>query len=100
MLIPFLAVGVVGAFALLQLQEDMKRQLSTKGNYSEGDLEAYLQSNKELMINSLWKLNVADIEGTLSHVCQMVRFCRQLKESNHLLWPFFLILLIREVSTL
>ena len=42
MLIPFLAVGVVGAFALLQLQEDMKRQLSTEGNYSEGDLEAYL----------------------------------------------------------
>ena len=100
MLIPFLAVGVVGAFALLQLQEDMKRQLSTEGNYSEGDLEAYLQSNKELMINSLWKLNVADIEGTLSHVCQMVRFCQKVKDSNHLLWPFFLILLIREVSTL
>ena len=100
MLIPFLVVGVVGAFALLQLQEDMKRQLSTEGNYFEGDLESYLQSNKELMINSLWKLNVADIEGTLSHVCQMVRFFRKLKESNHLLWPFFLILLIREVSTL
>lgn len=64
--------AATGAFALLQLQEDMKRQLSTEGNYSEGDLEAYLQSNKELMINSLWKLNVADIEGTLSHVCQMV----------------------------
>eukprot|EP01018_Ginkgo_biloba_P031916 Gb_25349 [translate_table: standard] len=64
--------AATGAFALLQLQEDMKRQLSTEGNYSEGELEAYLQSNKELMINSLWKLNVADIEGTLSHVCQMV----------------------------
>jgi len=64
--------AATGAFALLQLQEDMKRQLNTEGNYSEGDLEAYLQSNKELMINSLWKLNVADIEGTLSHVCQMV----------------------------
>jgi hypothetical protein len=46
--------------------------MSTEGNYSEGDLEAYLQSNKELIINSLWKLNVPDIEGTLSHVCQMV----------------------------
>uniref|UniRef100_A0A0C9S832 TSA: Wollemia nobilis Ref_Wollemi_Transcript_6236_1902 transcribed RNA sequence n=1 Tax=Wollemia nobilis TaxID=56998 RepID=A0A0C9S832_9CONI len=63
--------AATGAFALLQLQEDMKRQLSAEG-ISEVDLEAYLQSNKELMINSLWKLNVADIEATLSHVCQMV----------------------------
>ena len=30
------------------------------------------QSHKKLMIDSLWKLNVANIEATLSHVCQMV----------------------------
>lgn len=64
--------AATGAFALLQLQEDMKRQLRTEGIHDESDVEAYLQSNKDLMINSLWKLNVADIEATLLHVCQMV----------------------------
>lgn len=64
--------AATGAFALLQLQEDMKRQLNSEGNFSETELEAYIQSNKDLMVNSLWKLNVADIEATLSHVCQMV----------------------------
>ncbi|KAH9317321.1 hypothetical protein KI387_019090, partial [Taxus chinensis] len=64
--------AATGAFALLQLQEDMKRQLRTEGNYSDNDMETYLQCNKDLMINSLWKLNVADIEATLLHVCQTV----------------------------
>lgn len=50
----------------------MKRQLRTQGIHDESDVEAYLQSNKDLMLNSLWKLNVADIEATLLHVCQMV----------------------------
>ena len=35
-------------------------------------MKAFLQSNKELLIRSLWKLNVLDIESTLLHVCQMV----------------------------
>ncbi|XP_049355446.1 chaperone protein dnaJ 10 isoform X2 [Solanum verrucosum] len=61
-----------GAIALIQLQEDMKRQLSAEGNYTEEELEEYMQSHKKLMIDSLWKLNVADIEATLSRVCQMV----------------------------
>ncbi|XP_042989028.1 chaperone protein dnaJ 10-like isoform X2 [Carya illinoinensis] len=64
--------AATGAIALIQLQEDMKKQLSAEGNYSEEELEAYLQSHKKLMIDSLWKLNVADIEATLSRVCQMV----------------------------
>lgn len=50
----------------------MKRQLSAEGNYTEAELEEYMQSHKKLMIDSLWKLNVADIEATLSRVCQMV----------------------------
>uniref|UniRef100_A0A7N0TC26 J domain-containing protein n=1 Tax=Kalanchoe fedtschenkoi TaxID=63787 RepID=A0A7N0TC26_KALFE len=64
--------AATGAFALIQLQEDMKRQLSAEGNYTEEQLEEYMQSHKKLMIDSLWKLNVADIEATLSRVCQMV----------------------------
>ncbi|XP_061354409.1 chaperone protein dnaJ 10 [Gastrolobium bilobum] len=64
--------AATGAIALIQLQEDMKKQLSTEGNYTEEELEEYMQSHKKLMIDSLWKLNVADIEATLSRVCQMV----------------------------
>ncbi|XP_068648895.1 chaperone protein dnaJ 10-like isoform X2 [Aristolochia californica] len=64
--------AATGAIALIQLQEDMKRQLSSEGNYTEDELEEYIQSHKKLMIDSLWKLNVADIEATLSRVCQMV----------------------------
>ncbi|XWS56891.1 hypothetical protein CRYUN_Cryun09bG0124800 [Craigia yunnanensis] len=64
--------AATGAIALLQLQEDMKKQLNAEGNYTEQELEEYMQSHKKLMIDSLWKLNVADIEATLSRVCQMV----------------------------
>ncbi|KAK6130575.1 hypothetical protein DH2020_035667 [Rehmannia glutinosa] len=69
--------AATGAIALIQLQEDMKRQLSAEGNYTEQELEEYMQSHKKIMIDSLWKLNVADIENTLSRVCQMV-----LQDSN------------------
>ncbi|MED6208385.1 Chaperone protein dnaJ 10 [Stylosanthes scabra] len=64
--------AATGAIALIQLQEDMKKQLSAEGNYTEEELEEYMQTHKKLMTDSLWKLNVADIEATLSRVCQMV----------------------------
>ncbi|CAN6440152.1 unnamed protein product [Victoria cruziana] len=64
--------AATGAIALIQLQEDMKHQLNAEGNYTENELEEYLQRNKKVMIDSLWKLNVADIEATLARVCQMV----------------------------
>lgn len=64
--------AATGAIALIQLQEDLKKQLNSEGNYTEEELEEYMESHKKLMIDSLWKLNVADIEATLSRVCQMV----------------------------
>ncbi|KAK4767771.1 hypothetical protein SAY87_002912 [Trapa incisa] len=64
--------AATGAIALIQLQEDMKKHLSQGGDYTEEQLEEYMQSHQKLMIDSLWKLNVADIEATLSRVCQMV----------------------------
>lgn len=70
----FLLLVAPGAIALIQLQEDMKKQLNAEGNYTEEELEQYMQSHKKVMIDSLWKLNVADIEATLSRVCQMVFF--------------------------
>lgn len=65
--------AATGAIALMQLQEDLKKHLSTEGHYTEEELENYMQSHKKLMVDSLWKLNVADIEATLTRVCQMVR---------------------------
>jgi len=64
--------AVTGAIALMQLQEDLKKHLSAECHYTEEELEAYMQTHKSVMVDSLWKLNVADIEATLSHVCQMV----------------------------
>ncbi|KAK9096257.1 hypothetical protein Sjap_021754 [Stephania japonica] len=66
-----------GAFQLLQLQEDMRRQFKMEGGDPEKDAELHIPSNKDTLMNSLWKLNVVDIEVTLIHVCQMV-----LQETN------------------
>ncbi|KAG6469258.1 hypothetical protein ZIOFF_073964 [Zingiber officinale] len=62
--------AATGAIALMQLQEDLKKHLSAEGNYTEEELEEYMQNHKKVMIDSLWKLNVADIEATLSRVLQ------------------------------
>ncbi|KAG8087934.1 hypothetical protein GUJ93_ZPchr0010g8205 [Zizania palustris] len=64
--------AAAGAIALMQLQEDLKKYLSDEGQYTEQQLEMYMQNHKKVMVDSLWKLNVADIEATISHVCQMV----------------------------
>jgi hypothetical protein len=64
--------AATGAIALMQLQEDLKKHLSAEGTYTEEELEMYMQSHKKVMVDSLWKLNVADIEATLTRVCQMV----------------------------
>ena len=59
-----------GAIQLMQMQEDIQKQIEA-GQMEQG-LEAFLASKQELMIGNLWKLNVADIENTLSNVCQKV----------------------------
>ncbi|KAL3504324.1 hypothetical protein ACH5RR_034165 [Cinchona calisaya] len=66
-----------GAFQLLQLQEDMRRQFKMDGSGPDNDIESHLRLNKSVLMSSLWKLNVVDIEVTLLHVCQMV-----LQETN------------------
>ncbi|CAM6083847.1 unnamed protein product [Calypogeia fissa] len=65
--------AAAGVVQLMQMQEEMKRQLEAGGGQiSESDLEKYIASKQELMLGSLWKLNVVDIEVTLSRVCQKV----------------------------
>ena len=55
----------------MQMQADLKKQLEA-GQMEEQGVEAYLASKQDLMIGNLWKLNVADIENTVSKVCQKV----------------------------
>ena len=62
-----------GALQLLRLQEDLCQQLNEDGCGTDKDAELLMKMNRDLMINSLWKLNVVDIEVTLLHVCQLVR---------------------------
>ncbi|XP_009368402.2 chaperone protein dnaJ 10-like [Pyrus x bretschneideri] len=66
-----------GAFQLLQLQEETRRQFKMDGSGPENDVASHIRLNKDTLLNSLWKLNVVDIEVTLLHVCQMV-----LRENN------------------
>ncbi|KAK2659369.1 hypothetical protein Ddye_005902 [Dipteronia dyeriana] len=66
-----------GAFQLLQLQDDTRKQFRMDGSGPVNDVESHIRLNKETLMSSLWKLNVVDIEVTLLHVCQMV-----LKENN------------------
>nr|GEV70919.1 DnaJ heat shock N-terminal domain-containing protein [Tanacetum cinerariifolium] len=49
----------------------MKKQPSAERKYKEEELEEYMNSHKKRMIDSLWKLNMADIKATHSRVCQM-----------------------------
>ena len=62
-----------GAMQLMSMQEELQKQVQT-GELGEHALEAYLETKQQAMLDNLWKLNVADIELTLSHVCQKVFF--------------------------
>jgi hypothetical protein len=64
--------GLAGAIQLMQMQEDLKKQLEAGDTNGEEAIESYLESKQKIMLDSLWKLNVADIELTLSRVCQAV----------------------------
>ncbi|KAF3946699.1 hypothetical protein CMV_027064 [Castanea mollissima] len=71
-----------GAFQLLQLQEDIRRQFKMDGSAPENDVESHVRLNKDTLMNSLWKLNVVDIEVTLIHVCQMVLRENQIRKEE------------------
>lgn len=56
---------------MLQIQEDMKKQIEA-GDIGEQTIEQFMESKHQMLIDNLWKLNVADIENTLTHVCEKV----------------------------
>nr|VDC63596.1 unnamed protein product [Brassica rapa] len=61
-----------GAVSLLQLQDEVNRLHEHQGDNKEEHIQKAIEAKMDALLQSLWQINVLDIESTLSHVCQSV----------------------------
>ncbi|KAF7114027.1 hypothetical protein RHSIM_RhsimUnG0100600 [Rhododendron simsii] len=59
-----------GAVSLMRMQEEFKE--ANQGEIKEENLMKAIEDKKDAVLQSLWQINVVDIEMTLTPVCQAV----------------------------
>ncbi|GJP38476.1 hypothetical protein CLOM_g22912 [Closterium sp. NIES-68] len=63
--------AAVGVVQLYQMQQDVRRAVQEQ-QMDGAALAAFMESRQQSLLQSLWKLNVLDIEATLGLVCHKV----------------------------
>uniref|UniRef100_A0A1J3EW92 Chaperone protein dnaJ 10 n=1 Tax=Noccaea caerulescens TaxID=107243 RepID=A0A1J3EW92_NOCCA len=61
-----------GAVSLLTLQDEVNKLNEHQGENKEEHIQRAIEAKMDALLQSLWQINVLDIESTLSHVCQSV----------------------------
>eukprot|EP00246_Nothoceros_aenigmaticus_P018737 TRINITY_DN994_c0_g1_i1.p1 TRINITY_DN994_c0_g1~~TRINITY_DN994_c0_g1_i1.p1 ORF type:complete len:398 (-),score=87.97 TRINITY_DN994_c0_g1_i1:211-1404(-) len=64
--------AVKAAFTILQMQEELKREILAGPGQTDEQIQKIVMDKQDQLVDQLWKVNVVDIEVTVSHVCQKV----------------------------